>query len=258
MFQSAPAITGGRCPPVLVPLCSAWPCFNPRPPLLAGDAKGYSPLTQERTVSIRARHYWRAMHPQFLHAASPNHCFNPRPPLLAGDAKIIRALPMSRAVSIRARHYWRAMPHQRRRLPAAQDVSIRARHYWRAMPPVWRVCRGTGHGFNPRPPLLAGDASMAARETPCSIVSIRARHYWRAMLPRSRPSAPHWPFQSAPAITGGRCHLVRSSKVNAARVSIRARHYWRAMRRKKCGISPPVQVSIRARHYWRAMPNHCA
>ena len=36
-------------------------CFNPRPPLLAGDAKQPSFVVRTGLVSIRARHCWRAM-----------------------------------------------------------------------------------------------------------------------------------------------------------------------------------------------------
>ena len=36
-FQSAPAIAGGRCAPA-PPAARPWVRFNPRPPLLAGDA----------------------------------------------------------------------------------------------------------------------------------------------------------------------------------------------------------------------------
>ena len=60
MFQSAPAIAGGRS----VPMGSVgrdWRCFNPRPPLLAGD-----PVMDGTPLSTPLS-------------------FNPRPPLLAGD-----------------------------------------------------------------------------------------------------------------------------------------------------------------------------
>ena len=60
--------------------------FNPRPPLLAGDAMSYA-----------------------THAA-PFCCFNPRPPLLAGDAVRMLVRVAGIEVSIRARHCWRAMP----------------------------------------------------------------------------------------------------------------------------------------------------
>ena len=61
LFQSTPAIAGGR-------ICSsrcrslADTCFNPRPPLLAGESR--LPLPPLR----------------------PATCFNPRPPLLAGES----------------------------------------------------------------------------------------------------------------------------------------------------------------------------
>ena len=54
-------------------------------------------------------------------------------PVLAGDADANRDLADQAAVSIHARQYWRAMPYTR------------------------RAKRGH-HCFNPRPPILAGDA----------------------------------------------------------------------------------------------------
>ena len=158
--------------------------FNPRPPLLAGDAHPSDAVRRALRVSIRARHCWRAMLArvgpcpvgsrfQSAPAIAGGRCllgeffdplrhrFNPRPPLLAGDAAGAIGLGTNHAVSIRARHCWRAM-------------------------------RDGGHGvrsgfcFNPRPPLLAGDAGPAVAAGVLKRVSIRARHCWRAMrrLPR--------------------------------------------------------------------------
>ena len=62
-------------------------------------------------------------------------------------------------------------------------------------------------GFNPRPPLLAGDA-----------------------LPSSMDDIAPYMFQSAPAIAGGRC-VDEGSSLTVRGVSIRARHCWRAMQR---------------------------
>ena len=85
MFQSAPAIAGGRS----VPMGSVgrdWRCFNPRPPLLAGD-----PVMDGTPLSTPLS-------------------FNPRPPLLAGDPEAKAAKAEGSGVSIRARHCWRAIP----------------------------------------------------------------------------------------------------------------------------------------------------
>ena len=61
--------------------------------------------------------------------------------------------------------------------------------------------------FNPRPPLLAGDAPCITRiDVGSMIVSIRARHCWRAMREQCL------------------------AKYLCISVSIRARHCWRAMR----------------------------
>ena len=86
-------------------------------------------------------------------------------------------------------------------------------------------------GFNPRPPLLAGDAHKTHAGERVGLVSIRARHYWRAMLLRSIASSHEAQFQSAPAITGGRCRT-EMAIAQLSIVSIRARHYWRAMQKK--------------------------
>ena len=154
--------------------------FNPRPPLLAGDAA---------TRSTRR---------------APWSCFNPRPPLLAGDAPIrVYSCPTS-IVSIRARHCWRAMPRRARR-------SMRPGWFQSAPAIAGGRCTLTKQAvprrscFNPRPPLLAGDAQRAHELAAQHQVSIRARHCWRAMRPARLQFGHLTAFQSAPAIAGGRC-----------------------------------------------------
>ena len=107
--------------------------FNPRPPLLAGDAHGWRVVLNRQLVSIRARHCWRAMrrlagagiegmkrfNPRPPLLAGDACCvdggiklilgFNPRPPLLAGDASPPGAREWGWVVSTRARHCWRAL-----------------------------------------------------------------------------------------------------------------------------------------------------
>ena len=186
MFQSAPAIAGGRCSrPACRPALSAR--FNPRPPLLAGDARRCREVDDKSKVSIRARHCWRAMRKrarrpgrkspfQSAPAIAGGRClppdswvaaalsFNPRPPLLAGDAFHLRNLAQAHDVSIRARHCWRAMlPCTTQRAHSAGFQSAPAIAGGRCMPGAcatpWHKC------FNPRPPLLAGDA-CSRRSTP--------------------------------------------------------------------------------------------
>ena len=154
-FQSAPAIAGGRCGGNGL-FTAAHFCFNPRPPLLAGDAKFLDRLGVVRGVSIRARHCWRAMRIYSVREAHANE-FQSAPAIAGGRCRLYQIHNRSiRSVSIRARHCWRAMPCKS----------------WRA---AQRYC------FNPRPPLLAGDAAC----TPGAMAPIL--------------------FQSAPAIAGGRC-----------------------------------------------------
>ena len=253
LFQSAPAIAGGRCARSR-PAWMARSCFNPRPPLLAGDA------------------------PAALGGLCDLAGFNPRPPLLAGDAHAVVDAAALHRVSIRARHCWRAMRACRwsaRRRPRFQSApaiaggrcpsSFRQTTLWRR--------------FNPRPPLLAGDALRPVRRARHVIVSIRARHCWRAMLRIMSRLQASLSFQSAPAIAGGRCPVPaslqrRRGRFNprppllagdasarrgdgvGRRVSIRARHCWRAMPARALGKAGERKVSIRARHCWRAMRWH--
>ena len=127
-------------------------CFNPRPPLLAGDAR--------------------------LHAgagAGPGRRFNPRPPLLAGDAIGRDQARSYTRVSIRARHCWRAM-----RLaddgsePGAMFQSAPAIAGGRCAR-CWRAVAGGWYCFNPRPPLLAGDAPRCQGIANSSLFPYRAR-----------------------------------------------------------------------------------
>ena len=203
-------------------------CFNPRPPLLAGDAGRPRQRTPPRHVSIRARHCWRAMPTQAFYKSQP-HRFNPRPPLLAGDATTGHRPLTTQTVSIRARHCWRAMLERLGALGHGAAVSIRARHCWRAMRTYWQQPTGATPSFNPRPPLLAGDARVLRASPQVQHVSIRARHCWRAMhYQGAADQLPRW-FQSAPAIAGGRCRIRTIKPEFFTSGSIRARQCWRAM-----------------------------
>ena len=133
LFQSAPAIAGGRIlarrlccssddvsirarhcwranPPAAK--CSPWrcACFNPRPPLLAGESG------QHRGIACSVQ------------------CFNPRPPLLAGE---------SCRCTVRPSLCGRFNP--RPPLLAGESLVV----------PVIAVAQ---QSFNPRPPLLAGES----------------------------------------------------------------------------------------------------
>ena len=250
LFQSAPAIAGGRCqradaferaddgfnprPPLLAGDARARPPgrgaarrFNPRPPLLAGDAAGRCPGGR-RTCRFNPRPPLLAGDARGSCCQSPCHPrFNPRPPLLAGDAHVVDAGLVVFVVSIRARHCWRAMPPlpPSPPLPAMfQSAPAIAGGRCTAVPSamVATIC------FNPRPPLLAGDAAARWLTSRSLGVSIRARHCWRAMLGDRGEARTMRAFQSAPAIAGGRCrHHVPARP--GSMVSIRARHCWRAM-----------------------------
>jgi len=161
-FQSAPAIAGGRCRQRDAGCVEAGR-FQSAPAIAGGRCHALKKAAKAADVSIRARHCWRAM----------------RRNRSVADAWA--------NVSIRARHCWRAMRRVTALLHPACIVSIRARHCWRAMPMARRFSCSAGSGFNPRPPLLAGDAPVVAWMHGAQRVSIRARHCWRAMpAPRER------------------------------------------------------------------------
>ena len=181
LFQSTPAITGGRCLWNQQQLAQALSGFNPRPPLLAGDAPRPRFCIGLAAVSIHARHYWRAMR-------LPAH-----------------VVTVGRIVSIHARHYWRAMPWC--------CSAKRAPMMFQSTPAITGgrctgcVVRGFCPGLFQSTPAITGGRCVVSFIIACScvlfqstpaitggrchmqahqdasdaIVSIHARHYWRAM-----------------------------------------------------------------------------
>ena len=181
LFQSAPAIAGGRCPVTRLPP-ARWPCFNPRPPLLAGDAVIGGDDNVVRAVSIRARHCWRAMR-EMLFSVIIQPMFQSAPAIAGG-----RCLP-ALAIETATASFQSA--------PAI--AGGRCRSHGLSVTP--------GSGFNPRPPLLAGDASWR-RPSRARAGCFNPRPPLLAGdARRVRPRRRRPQFQSAPAIAGGRCAL---------------------------------------------------
>ena len=224
-FQSTPAIAGGRIGHGRRIETTA-PWFQSTPAIAGG-----------RIYAIPA--LWQHL-----------HCFNPRPPLLAGESMVAGTVPNVPVVSIHARHCWRANLLVSKSAHTLSEVSIHARHCWRAnpdrcctaimrpsfqstpaiaggritfnsLPTTWMI------GFNPRPPLLAGESDAGAVGDPLLLfqstpaiaggridngvllpdaveVSIHARHCWRANLTIEGAHQQGKRFQSTPAIAGGR------------------------------------------------------
>jgi len=199
-FQSTPAIAGGR-----IGLLLCWTdreqCFNPRPPLLAGESRQihFFPLTSWR---FNPRPPLLAGESLSAEAGVHQRCFNPRPPLLAGEFGATDQLAALQLVSIHARHCWRANASRSAasgfskkfqstpaiaggriaadtELDTNRKVSIHARHCWRANALVVDT-NGDGN------------------------VSIHARHCWRANETAQLRAALKNQFQSTPAIAGGR------------------------------------------------------
>ena len=157
-------------------------------------------------------------------------------------------------VSIHAHHYWRAIRDFAAHTAHLSFVSIHAHHYWRAIQgdkgdePAHEWFQSTPTitggrfakpaalpalvaGFNPRPPLLAGDSTLDTIRERIVEVSIHAHHYWRAI----------------------HCQATLDSR--QPQVSIHAHHYWRAIRQQPIANSQQPKVSIHAHHYWRAIPD---
>ena len=179
-------------------------CFNPRPPLLAGDATGAQCLAPAVRVSIRARHCWWAMRDGLCNVGG-RKLFQSAPAIAGG--RCARALIQQhegtefQSAPAIAGGRCTSAPNHRQRAPRFQSAPAIAGGRCQG---AFSMAAST-RSFNPRPPLLAGDATQPRRSRRCQIL-----------------------FQSAPAIAGGRCHHLH----NVARyraVSIRARHCWRAM-----------------------------
>ena len=183
-------------------------------------------------------------------------------------------------VSIHARHCWRANHEQAALMDAVTDVSIHARHCWRAN---LKACSRAycGAKFQSTPAIAGGRIENLRQKKEERVVSIHARHCWRAnrfsgfalaaevgvsiharhcwranpaML--CRPAGAR-PFQSTPAIAGGRIDFVVGSCFPHF-VSIHARHCWRA---NQCAYGDGLAVacvSIHARHCWRANRGYLA
>ena len=251
-------------------------CFNPRPPLLAGEC-----------------------HQRWRRSSRGPAGFNPRPPLLAGECQFGCANDKRDSVSIHARHCWRANDEDLlsclcgsrfQSTPAIAGgrmsgcpkiwerimVSIHARHCWRANGPVGGTVLDPFGGFNPRPPLLAGECSRGRRAgslpTGCfnprppllagecrtargwrrwRAVSIHARHCWRANGQYPSETKGYCMFQSTPAIAGGRMTDAASNKCGHDLFQSTP-----AIAGGRMGVMSASRavalVSIHARHCWRA------
>ena len=113
-------------------------CFNPHPPLLAGETLLFEQVDTPAVVSIHTRHYWRVKRLQ----------------------RGVR--PERQLVSIHTRHYWRVKRREEDPEMEIRLVSIHTRHYWRVKRRWPRAARWLRPGFNPHPPLLAGETRLGA------------------------------------------------------------------------------------------------
>ena len=183
--------------------CAMRGCFNPRPPLLAGECCNKRALRRHRwfqstpaiaggrmagdwnrahpyEVSIHARHCWRANAFRLLQERE-KHQFQSTPAIAGGRMlRAPRAVVSFPAVSIHARHCWRANVLAGCCGASRRGVSIHARHCWRANGSVKFV--GVGTILFQSTPAIAGGRMVTGS---FQIVALA------------------W-FQSTPAIAGGR------------------------------------------------------
>ena len=179
-FQSTPADTGGRN---------------------AGDAAGGD---DRQPVSIHARRYRRAKPASAPRSALLCRCFNPRPPIPAGETRRRPERQRGRAVSIHARRYRRAKPHISRRptrIAAFQSTPADTGGRNRTS----RVTSMSHTGFQSTPADTGGRNAHQAghRHAGCG-VSIHARRYRRAKPVSKLRVTCSSEFQSTPTDTGGR------------------------------------------------------
>ena len=129
-------------------------------------------------------------------------------------------------VSIHTRHYWRVKQREQTRATIDAMVSIHTRHYWRVKLGQLPAAARQKTGFNPHPPLLAGETAVVKASKLYRSVSIHTRHYWRVKR----------------VLVFLLCRLVL--------VSIHTRHYWRVKLGDLAQDHASI-VSIHTRHYWR-------
>ena len=117
-----------------------------------------------------------------------------------------------------------------------------------------RVYAKAEYRFNPRLPLLGGDALRPRHRRGDADVSIHASRCWEAMLMRGLVKFGKPMFQSTPPVAGRRCpeHLVADCH---RAVSIHASRCWEAMPRQGNLDDDAGAVSIHASRCWEAMPS---
>ena len=254
MFQSAPANYGGRILPVNIQNDRLFK-FQSAPANYGGRIyKRFRKCVNRDDVSIRARQLRRAnlellsksgWSPMTFQSAPANYggriavtsrrrvswdCFNPRPPITAGESSQDWRAGGDGHVSIRARQLRRA---NRR----CGTLRCARRSRFQSAPANYggRILVGSGPadplvtGFNPRPPITAGESAVSARPLPAL-----------------------WRFNPRPPITAGEsggATLIASSPIG---VSIRARQLRRANQTGHREEARVIAVSIRARQLRRA------
>ena len=232
-FQSTPAITGGRAgllrtnDPLLIE-------FQSTPAITGGRAvvRAWCPPPPPVFQSTPAITGGRA--DMAGGGARAAQRFNPRPPLLAGEPDGHAHRPHGSAGFNPRPPLLAGEPSGRYSMRQRSRVSIHARHYWRASPLLLCGRVRPVSCFNPRPPLLAGEPWEKA------------------------PGAGLAQFQSTPAITGGRARVARRRAEVSGCFNPRP-PLLAGEPALFCRVLAHTVVSIHARHYWRASrrPGYC-
>ena len=204
VFQSTPAIAGGRIRHVEVTRPNG-DGFNPRPPLLAGESSWYRLACLSSSLFQSTPAIAGGRIPALLLRSASFSLFQSTPAIAGG-----RILPVISCV-VRGTMFQSTPAIAGGRIQQPQllglgvlSVSIHARHCWRANPGGVGLHLGAKVGFNPRPPLLAGESPFSAL----------ARRPSRSFNPRP------------PLLAGESSALCRGARLPD--VSIHARHCWRA------------------------------
>ena len=154
-------------------------CFNPRPPLLAGETQAQRINHDAALVSIHARHYWRARHR--LHALANNEVvFQSTPAITGGRDTFWRWLLVTWC-------RFQSTPA----ITGGRDPMTEARAQCNA--PFQSTPAITGGRdtteleqerqdclFQSTPAITGGRDLRASEYRDLIEVSIHARHYWRA------------------------------------------------------------------------------
>ncbi len=172
---------------------------------------GKTGLPPVKKVSIHAHHYWRAIPVGVVFMIAVKYVFQSTPTITGGRFG-------ADATLVRPSNWFQSTPTITGGRFCPGCGAALHRHMFQSTPTITggrfagsATGRGGAGGFNPRPPLLAGDSSRHLRIGHLALVSIHAHHYWRAIRRLDIPDLLGLKFQTTPTITGGRFLRISAS-----------------------------------------------